>query len=89
MIQKGEAVCFTQVVYKLLHRPPKQTNQDHVMVRVLSLVPDVHVLEQSEICSEDIICPGTDLSSIPTHAPHAPILQTKLTPWEDLQAHIL
>ena len=58
---------FTYVVHKLLHHLPPQTDQDHVMVRVVLRVPDGHVLEQYAICYEDIIRPGTDLSSIPMH----------------------
>ena len=60
---EGEAVRFAQVVRKLLHRIPPHTAHDHVMVRVVLWVPDVHVLEQSAICSEYVILPGPDLSS--------------------------
>ena len=58
------------------------------MVRVVSRILNDHVLEQYEICSKDVIYPGLDLSSLPPHAPHAPILQPQLTPWEEVQYHV-
>ena len=58
------------------------------MVQVVSRVLDGHVLEQSAIFSKDVVRPGPDLSSVPLHSPRAPILQTLLTPWEEVQTHI-
>ena len=52
------------------------------MIRVVSRVPDVHVLEKSAICSKDVVCLGPDLSSVLLHAPRAPILQPRLIPRE-------
>ena len=86
---EGEASRFTYVVHKLLFRLPPHTSQDHAIVRAVSWVLDSHVLEQSVICSEDIIRLGPDLSTIPPHAPCAPILQPRFTPWEDVQARVL
>ena len=54
------------------------------MVQAVPQVPDGHVLEHSEICSEDLIRPGPDLLSIPPHVPHTHILQPRLTPWEEV-----
>ena len=86
---EGEAAQFAQVVRKLLHRIPPQTSQDHVMFQVVLWVPDGHVLEQSAICSENVIRPEPDLFSIPPHDPCADILQPRLMPWEEVQAHAL
>ena len=59
------------------------------MVQVVSRFLDGHILEQFAICSKDIICPGPDLLYIPPHNPHAPVLKPRLTPWEEVQAHVL
>ena len=83
-----EVARFKHVVRKFLSWIPPQTVQDHVNVRVVSWVLDGHVLEKSEICSEDLICPGLEFSSMPPHAPCAPILKPWLTPWEEVKAHV-
>ena len=54
------------------------------MLRVVSRVLDGQVLEKYLIFSKDVICPGSDLLPIPPHAPCAPILQPRLTPWEEV-----
>ena len=84
-----EAAHFKEVVRKILRRIPPQKTQDHVMDQVVSWVPDRHVLEQSTICSKDEIRPGPDLLSIPPNAPYVPILQPRLTLWDEVQAHVL
>ena len=58
------------------------------MVRVVPQVTDGHVLEQSSICSMDIIRPGLDLLSTPPHASHALILQPRITLWDEVQDHV-
>ena len=58
------------------------------MVRVVSRVPDGDVLEQYDICSEDVIHPGPDLSSIPPHAAYETVLQQRLMPWEGVPDHV-
>ena len=59
------------------------------MVRVVLWVLEVHVLEQSTISSDDVIRTGPDLLYIPPHDPHAPILQLRLTSWEEVQDYVL
>ena len=58
------------------------------MFQLVLQVPDGHVLEQSVICFKDVICPGTDLLSIPPYSPHSPILKPQLTPWEEVQSRV-
>ena len=58
------------------------------MVRVVSRVRYGNVLEQYDICSEDLIHPGPGLSSIPPHAACATVLQQRLMPWEGVRDHV-
>ena len=58
------------------------------MVQVLLHVPDGHVLEQSVICSKDVVHPGTDLSSVPLNSPCTTNLQLRLMTWEEVQSHV-
>ena len=50
------------------------------MVQVVLHVLYGHVLEQSTICSKDLVRPVLDLSSVPLHYPRVTILQSWLTP---------
>ena len=54
------------------------------MVRVVSHVPDGHILEQSAIYFMDVVCTGLELLYVPLHAPCAHILQSQLTLWEEI-----
>ena len=58
------------------------------MVRVVSRIPDGHVLEQSVICSNGVIRLVLDLLSTPSHSPRAPILKPCLMPLEEVHAHV-
>ena len=58
------------------------------MIRVVSRVTDVHVLEKSAICSKGVVCPGPNLLSVLLHYPRAPILQPRITPWEEVKTHV-
>ena len=58
------------------------------MVQVVSHVLDGHVLEQSVICSMDVVRLVPDLLSVPLNSTCAPILQPRLTLWEGLQTHV-
>ena len=58
------------------------------MVRVVSHVPDGHVLKKSAICSKDAVLPVLGISSALLHYPREPILQPRLTPWEEVQTHV-
>ena len=54
------------------------------MVLVVSHFLDVHVLEQSVICSNNVVRLELDLSSILLHAPCSRILQPLITLWEEV-----
>ena len=58
------------------------------MVQVVSRVLDSHVLEQSAICSKNVVRPGRDLLSVPLYPSIAPVLQPRIATWEELQTHI-
>ena len=58
------------------------------MVRVVSHVPDGHVLGESAICSKNLVHSGPYLSSAPMRPSRAPVLQPLLAPWEEVQTHI-
>ena len=58
------------------------------MVRVMSRVPDGHVLEESAIFSVDVIRLVSDLLFIPSNYSRATILQPHLRLWEEVQAHV-
>ena len=58
------------------------------MVQVVLHVLYGHVLEQSTICSKNVVCPGPDLSSVPLYSPRVPVLQPQLATWEEVHTHI-
>ena len=58
------------------------------MVRVVLRVMDIHVLEQYEIFTNDVVYPGLDLSYVPLYSPRASILQLRLKPWEEVKTHV-
>ena len=58
------------------------------MVRVVSRVMDGHVLENFVICSNDVVCLGLGLSSVPLNSPCGPVFQPRLLVWEEVQTYI-
>ena len=58
------------------------------MVQVVSHILYGHVLEESAICSKNVVHPGTDLLYVPLYPTSAPVLQPQLAMWEEVQTHI-
>ena len=65
-----------------------ETTQDQVMVCVVSCVLDHHVLEQTEVCNQDVVGPGAHLLFSESHASRLAVLQTKLVSWEEVTDNV-
>ena len=44
--------------------------QDQVVVRVVPGIPDIDILEQTEVCTKYVIRPGSHLLAVTEHDPH-------------------
>ena len=58
------------------------------MVHVLTFVMDQQVVEQTEVCYQDVVVPGVNLLSFAAHAPSPTVLQPRLVTWEEVPAQI-
>ena len=63
--------------------------QDHVVVCVVSHVPDRYVLEQMTVCVHDVAGPGAHNLATPADGPYVENLQPRLVTWEELASHVL
>ena len=60
-----------------------------VMVRVVSCVPDFQVLEQTNVCAQDVIGLVSHLLSTSLLGPCMAVLKPRLMQWEEVSAHNL
>ena len=54
--------------------------QDQVVVRVIPGIPERYILEQTNVCDEDVVSLGAHLPSAPVHSPCAAVLQPIIVP---------
>ena len=47
--------------------------KDHVVIQVMTGVPDGYVYEETEVCPKDVIRPGTHLQNQAQHTPRPTI----------------
>ena len=63
--------------------------QDQVVVCFVSHGPYRYVLEQMNVCAQDVVGLVAHLPVAPVHGPCAAILQPRLVPWEEVAAYVL
>ena len=63
--------------------------QDHVLVGVVSGVPDCQILEQTTVHPKDLVHPGPHLLAATEHAPSPSVLRTQNISRKEVLHHIL
>ena len=63
--------------------------QGQLVVCVMPCVLDLYVLEQTNVCDQDIIGPGAHIPAAPMHDPCTAVLQPRLLLREEVAAHVL
>ena len=66
-----------------------ESPQDQVVFRVVPCVPYCYILQQTNVCAQDVVGPGAHLPAAPVHVPCVAILQPQFVPWEELADHVL
>ena len=70
-------------------RGSAEATHDQLVFHVVLCVPDLHILEQTAECAQDVVSLGAYLLSALVHGPCPDVLQPRLVLWEEVYAHVL